>query len=256
MNRDSCVTDQYLKTVHASKRQLCYGAVLLIALIGCSDKSDRSHTTENGATPTAQAAPFKEIGWNDLMPESRAPIANEGRLPDPNAIAALAHSQMAADGAEANPDTTTPDTITSDSGNSAVDSVSSRSAQSALSAESDAFAMNDATSAMSYNMNDHIVPELNGKKVKVPGFVVPIDINDQQVTTKFFLVPYFGACIHVPPPAPNQIIYVNYPKGLTLEALYQPYWIKGTLLTGMISNEIATALYVIHAEEYELYALQ
>ena len=116
--------------------------------------------------------------------------------------------------------------------------------------------INDDMSAISYDMNRYIVPELNGKRVKVPGFVVPIDIDDQQVTTRFFLVPYFGACIHVPPPAPNQIIYVNYPEGLTLEALYQPYWIKGTLLTGMTSNEIATALYLMHANEYERYALQ
>ncbi|MGL4829805.1 MAG: DUF3299 domain-containing protein, partial [Vibrio sp.] len=48
--------------------------------------------------------------------------------------------------------------------------------------------------------------ELNGSRVKIPGFVIPLEGDDQKVT-EFLLVPYFGACIHVPPPPPNQIIY-------------------------------------------------
>ena len=47
--------------------------------------------------------------------------------------------------------------------------------------------------------------------------------------TEFFLVPYPGACIHVPPPPPNQIVLVRYPQGLKLTDIYTPLWVSGTL---------------------------
>ncbi len=78
--------------------------------------------------------------------------------------------------------------------------------------------------------------------------------NDEQIITEFFLVPYFGACIHMPPPPPNQIIYVKYPKGLILEALYHPFWISGKLKTSLIENDMATAAYALDMEDYEPYS--
>ena len=50
-------------------------------------------------------------------------------------------------------------------------------------------------------------PELDGTPVRLPGFVVPLEYDANQNVTEFFLVPYFGACIHMPPPPPNQIIH-------------------------------------------------
>lgn len=47
----------------------------------------------------------------------------------------------------------------------------------------------------------------DGRKVRIPGYVVPIEGKGRAVT-EFLLVPYFGACIHVPPPPANQIIHV------------------------------------------------
>ncbi|MEM6576141.1 MAG: DUF3299 domain-containing protein, partial [Pseudomonadota bacterium] len=49
-----------------------------------------------------------------------------------------------------------------------------------------------------------LVPELDKQKVKLPGFVVPLESDEVGMMSEFFLVPYFGACIHVPPPPPNQ----------------------------------------------------
>lgn len=93
-----------------------------------------------------------------------------------------------------------------------------------------------------------VIPELSGKDIRLPGFIVPVEYNDDMVITEFFLVPYFGACIHVPPPPPNQIIYVKYPKGFELSALYDPFWIEGELLTQISENEIATSAYSINAD--------
>ena len=61
-------------------------------------------------------------------------------------------------------------------------------------------------------VSTNIVPEMNGQAVRIPGFIVPLEFNDDEDVTQFFLVPFFGACIHVPPPPPNQIILVNSPE--------------------------------------------
>ena len=71
-------------------------------------------------------------------------------------------------------------------------------------------------------ISTEIIQELDGKAAKIPGFIVPLEFDDDQVITEFFLVPYFGACIHVPPPPPNQIIYIKYKQGFKLESLYEP----------------------------------
>jgi hypothetical protein len=99
----------------------------------------------------------------------------------------------------------------------------------------------------------NVVPEMDNQAIKIPGFIVPLEFNQHETVTQFFLVPFFGACIHQPPPPPNQIIFVNYPKGLTLESLYDPFWISGILSTSVIQNDMATAAYTMEVQHYELY---
>jgi hypothetical protein len=70
---------------------------------------------------------------------------------------------------------------------------------------------------------------LDGVLVKIPGFISPIALSNEGEVSEFFLVPYFGACIHVPPPPPNQIVYVKLTKPVALENMYDAYWITGTL---------------------------
>lgn len=98
-----------------------------------------------------------------------------------------------------------------------------------------------------------IVPEFDGQAVRLPGFIVPLEFDDDMTITQFFLVPYFGACIHVPPPPPNQIIYAEYGKGFKLEALYNPFWISGILSTQLIENDVATAAYSINVKNIAPY---
>jgi len=97
--------------------------------------------------------------------------------------------------------------------------------------------------------------ELNGRKVKLPGFVVPIEYDAEQNITAFFLVPYFGACIHVPPPPSNQIVHVRSELGVMLNDLYQPFWIEGALSVESIDSELAQAGYQMHAEKIYPYEL-
>ncbi|MDC0663199.1 DUF3299 domain-containing protein [Marinobacter sp. SS21] len=102
-------------------------------------------------------------------------------------------------------------------------------------------------------MTGRTVPEMDGVAGKIPGFVVPLKTTQDMRILEFFLVPYYGACIHVPPPPPNQIIHVTYPDGLKLDVLYEPVWVKGTLEIERTENDIASASYAVEAEHVELY---
>ncbi len=96
-------------------------------------------------------------------------------------------------------------------------------------------------------ISTNVRSELDQQDVRLPGFIVPLEYNDEQKVTEFFLVPYFGACIHVPPPPPNQIIYVSYPAGFELESIWDPFFIDGKLSTELTSNEVAISAYSIEA---------
>lgn len=103
-------------------------------------------------------------------------------------------------------------------------------------------------------VSTRVVPAFDGQAIRMPGFIVPLAFGeDEQRVTKFFLVPYFGACIHVPPPPPNQIVYAEYDKGFKLKSLYDPLWISGVLSTTLIENDMATAAYTIKVDRLEPY---
>lgn len=72
---------------------------------------------------------------------------------------------------------------------------------------------------------------------------------------EFLLVPYFGACIHVPPPPSNQIVHATSELGVRVDELYQPYWIEGPLKVEPASSELAEAGYRMVAQTIELYEL-
>ena len=60
---------------------------------------------------------------------------------------------------------------------------------------------------------ESIVTAVDGRDVTLEGFLVPIDF-DADRTSEFLLVSFYGACIHVPPPPPNQIVFVTFREGL------------------------------------------
>jgi len=71
---------------------------------------------------------------------------------------------------------------------------------------------------------------LDGQLIRLPGYVLPLEFEGTNVT-EFLLVPYVGACIHVPPPPPNQIVYVTVSEAFESEGLFAPVWVTGTLST-------------------------
>ncbi|MEX6503476.1 DUF3299 domain-containing protein [Pseudomonas zhanjiangensis] len=100
-----------------------------------------------------------------------------------------------------------------------------------------------------------VVEALDGQQVKLPGYIVPLDVTDEGRVIEFLLVPYFGACIHVPPPPSNQIVHVSAELGVLLDALYQPFWIEGALRVAPSSSELAEAGYQMRADKIYAYEL-
>jgi len=101
--------------------------------------------------------------------------------------------------------------------------------------------------------NAPVVQALDGTLVKLPGYIVPLDVTEEGRVTEFLLVPYFGACIHVPPPPSNQILYVTSELGVPLDMLYQPFWVEGKLKVEKNSSDLAEVGYQMAAEKVYIY---
>jgi uncharacterized protein len=102
-------------------------------------------------------------------------------------------------------------------------------------------------------MDFSVNKQLDGASVKIPGFIVPLDIGKDGLVSEFFLVPYFGACIHVPPPPPNQIVFVKMAKGIALDSIYEAYWITGKMKLSNKTTRLGAAAYSLAGEKVEIY---
>jgi hypothetical protein len=83
-----------------------------------------------------------------------------------------------------------------------------------------------------------LVAELDGKTVRIPGYVLPIEFSGTRVI-EFMLVPYVGACVHTPPPPANQMVYVKLEQGFENEGLFMPVWVTGQISTAMSTQALA-----------------
>lgn len=124
-----------------------------------------------------------------------------------------------------------------------------------LSQLADALAAEAAPAATQQSPRAPVVEALDGQAIKLPGYIVPLDVTDEGRVTEFLLVPYFGACIHVPPPPSNQIVHVTAELGVLLDALYQPFWVEGPLRVEQSSSELAEAGYQMQADKIYAYEL-
>lgn len=95
-----------------------------------------------------------------------------------------------------------------------------------------------------------VVPELDGQSVSIGGYVVPLDF-DATTVKEFLLVPFVGACIHVPPPPANQIIYVKTEKGFEVGGQFDPVTVTGKINTTVAFTGLADAGYTITADTVE-----
>ena len=93
--------------------------------------------------------------------------------------------------------------------------------------------------------------KLDNKRVRIPGFVVPLD-GEREKTREFLLVPYFGACIHAPAPPANQVIHVKVKPGTTAK-LSPAAWISGTIRTVRSDTKMGVSGYEMTVDNVEAY---
>ncbi|MGF1684083.1 DUF3299 domain-containing protein [Photobacterium minamisatsumaniensis] len=94
--------------------------------------------------------------------------------------------------------------------------------------------------------------DLSDQHVRIPGFVVPLELDHEKVY-QFLLVPYHGACVHVPPPPANQLIHVYTEEGMSLEFTNDPIWIEGQVRTAALDFDVAQVGYTFSLDNAFLY---
>jgi uncharacterized protein len=96
------------------------------------------------------------------------------------------------------------------------------------------------------------VDALNGEKVRIPGFILSLDMSEKGIKD-FLFVPYVGACLHVPPPPTNQLIAAvsdEYLKGIDM---WQPVFLFGTLIIEDVKSELGNSSYSLNIDYIENY---
>ncbi len=89
-----------------------------------------------------------------------------------------------------------------------------------------------------------VVAALDDTLVSIEGWLVPLEWG-MDALKEFLFVPWFGACIHVPPPPPNQIIRVTLERGVPEREMFEPQRLTGRLRTETSESELAMASYRI-----------
>ena len=95
-------------------------------------------------------------------------------------------------------------------------------------------------------------PSLDGTRVKLPGYLVPLE-ESAAGHTEFLLVPYFGACIHTPPPPANQIVLVVPAKPVAGLRSMDTIWVSGTIKTVRGNSAMGSTGYRLEASLVERY---
>ncbi len=101
-------------------------------------------------------------------------------------------------------------------------------------------------------MSTGVRTDWNGMTVRLAGFVVPVEYDGTGVSA-FILVPYVGACVHVPPPPANQLVFVTTETPYDSGGLFEPVNVVGMFGTTSITTELATVGYALSADRIEPY---
>ena len=101
--------------------------------------------------------------------------------------------------------------------------------------------------------NAPVNADLVGKAVRIPGFVVPLEDTKDGIK-EFLLVPYFGACVHSPPPPSNQIIHVLPKSAVKNLRSMDAVWISGTLTNQQTDSYMGASSWRVEAVSVAPYA--
>ena len=208
-------------------------ASLALAVAACSagepetadgtESSIREALEAEGRSTASLEGEYEEIVWDDLMPDGELERLEalytdfyddlETRLKSQNTLSEVAKDQDVAS------------LIAEGSANDSMEQIGT------------------------YN----VVEDLDGAKVRLPGYVVPFDFSADAEHSEFLLVPYFGACLHTPPPPPNQMLFVKANPPAVIKDIYEPVWLEGTISTGKFESDLGNSAYELTLAKLETY---
>lgn len=96
--------------------------------------------------------------------------------------------------------------------------------------------------------NAPVVESLRGRLVRLPGYVVPLE-GGRQGLREFLLVPYFGACIHSPPPPSNQIVMCRSQTPVSGLRSMEAVWASGRFDISRSSSDMGVAGYLLAIDD-------
>ena len=97
------------------------------------------------------------------------------------------------------------------------------------------------------------VGDLDGQVIRMPGYILPIDYAQAGQAREFLLLPYHGACIHYPPPPPNQIVHIRSAEPIAFDGLWDPVWVEGRIEIETVSTDLADTAYSMAVRSVEPY---
>jgi hypothetical protein len=171
--------------------------------------------------PLAHADAPRTLNWEDLVPRAAAgedPFAklNREQLTDLATVASVRDRKARGDQV------------------SAADAADEQTLSKKLKGQGinvdDLLARRKEIAAQRQRSSSGVNAALNGKVVRIPGYLLPLEYQGKLVS-EFLLVPWVGACIHTPPPPPNQIVHVKPEKPFETNGMFAAVWVTGTLTT-------------------------
>lgn len=167
----------------------------------------------------ADTAP-RTIRWEELAPKSR---------PESNPFAHLSAEQLGAlaEVADVRDRLSAGDKTVTAAERAAADAASRRLKQGGQDVESLLATRREMLERWK-SQGAQINARLDGQVVKLPGYLLPLELSGKRVT-EFLLVPWVGACVHTPPPPPNQIVHVRTGTAVEMKNLFEPVWVTGRL---------------------------
>ena len=89
----------------------------------------------------------------------------------------------------------------------------------------------------------NVVEDLDGVVARMPGYILPLDFAEHGQAYEFLLLPFHGACVHYPPPPPNQIVYLRSAEPVRFASLWEPVWVEGRISIERVDTDLAASAY-------------
>ena len=198
----------------------------MVLLIGCSGAETTQSDANSKTSPSETVAPIEvtTVSWEDLMPEGE-----DERL---ETLYTEFYSNL--EQQYKNDQTTL---------------MGSQEYNALLSSIPDGSANDTMEQIGTFN----VVSDLDGQAIRIPGYIVPLNFSQSSEYDEFLLVPYFGACLHTPPPPPNQMVFVRAKPAAKVASIDEPVWLEGTLKTGEFLSELGDSAYEMNLSKIEAY---